>query len=250
MILWIILFFILLFFFKTKEGMSNSSKNIPANIFQTWNSKNLPPNMKACVSRLKRQNPKFKHSLYDDDDCRNFIVEYFDSDVVDAFDRLIPGAYKADLWRYCVLYIKGGIYIDIKFECCEGFTCEELLDKSHYVLDRQEHAEPGNSLVYNGVMVSPSNNPVLLTCIKRIVSNVQNQEFGYNPLYPTGPGLLGEVLGKNTDIDLSFSSDAKYILFGKRQIFQVYPEYREEQQKIHPGKSYHDLWKKGIVYQP
>ena len=27
-----------------------------------------------------------------------------------CFDRLIPGAFKADLWRYCVMYITGGIF--------------------------------------------------------------------------------------------------------------------------------------------
>lgn len=223
---------------------------IPANLFQTWKTKALPPYMKACVSRLKKQNPEFKHFLYDDEDCRSFISEHFESDVLDAFDRLIPGAYRADLWRYCVLYIKGGIYLDIKFEGYNDFKCLELLDKPHYVLDRKEHAEPGKDLVYNGLIVSPAKNPVLKTCIERIVLNVEKQEFGFNPLYPTGPGLLGEVLGKDADIDLTFSPDANYILFNKKRIFQMYPEYREELYNETSGKGYTHLWKKGTIYRP
>lgn len=228
--------------------MTNTA--IPANLFQTWKSKSLPPYMKSCAARLKKQNPEFKYFLYDDDDCRNFIAEHFEDAILDAFDRLIPGAYKADLWRYCVLYIKGGIYLDIKFEGYKDFKCVELLDKPHYVLDRKEHAEPGKDLVYNGLIVSPAKNPVLKTCIDRIVKNVQQQEFGFNPLYPTGPGLLGEVLGKDKDIDLSFSQDAKYILFDKRKIFQMYPEYRSELYDHTSGKNYNYLWKKGTIYQP
>ena len=31
----------------------------------------------------------------------------------EAYDALIPGAFKADLFRYCVLFIYGGVYADI-----------------------------------------------------------------------------------------------------------------------------------------
>jgi len=230
---------------KSKEGFNE----IPANLFQTWKSKALPPYMNACVSRLKRQNPEFKHYLYDDDDCRDFIAEHFDDNVLYSFDTLLPGAYKADLWRYCVLYIRGGIYLDIKYEC-NDFKLSTLLDKAHYVLDRKEYAEPGSVLVYNGFMVSPAKNPVLKKCIDQIVKNVTNREFGYNPLYPTGPGLLGNVLGKDEDIDLTYSSDTRYILLKGKKILKIYPEYREEQTKVQPGNHYHYLWKQGLIYQP
>jgi len=33
--------------------------------------------------------------------------------VKEAYDALIPGAFKADLFRYCVLFIYGGVYADI-----------------------------------------------------------------------------------------------------------------------------------------
>ena len=206
--------------------------------------------MNACVSRLKRHNHEFKHHLYDDDDCRDFIADHFDSTVVNAFDSLLPGAYKADLWRYCILYIRGGIYLDIKYECYNHFKLTALLDKPHYVLDRKEYAEPGSLLVYNGLIASPAKNPILKKCIDQIVKNVENREFGYNPLYPTGPGLLGKVLGKDKNIDLTYSSDTKYILWKRKKILKIYPQYRSEQNKLQPGNHYHFLWKQGLIYQP
>jgi len=242
----LLLLFIFIAFRKKKEGMCE----IPANLFQTWKSKILPPYMNACVSRLKRQNHEFKHYLFDDDDCRDFIAEHFDEKVLYSFDALLPGAYKADLWRYCVLYIRGGIYLDIKYECYHNFKLNTLLDKPHYVLDRKEYAAPGSVLVYNGFIVSPAKNPVLKMCIEQIVQNVANREFGYNPLYPTGPGLLGQVLGKDKDIDLTYSSDTKYILLDRKKILKIYPEYRDEQNKLQPGNHYHFLWKQGLIYQP
>lgn len=35
--------------------------------------------------------------------------------VLKCYDKLIPNAYKADLWRYSVVYTYGGCYIDIGF---------------------------------------------------------------------------------------------------------------------------------------
>ena len=77
---------------------------IPLNIFQTWKTKELPPKMQEIVNKLKKQNPEFKHYLFDDNDCRNFIKKHFNKDVLQAFDNLIPGAYKADLFRYQILW--------------------------------------------------------------------------------------------------------------------------------------------------
>jgi mannosyltransferase OCH1-like enzyme len=87
---------------------------IPLDIYQTWTTKELSPKMKECVETLKRENPEFTHHLYDDDDCYKFIKDNFDKEVADSYDNIIPGAFKADLWRYCILYKKGGIYLDIK----------------------------------------------------------------------------------------------------------------------------------------
>jgi mannosyltransferase OCH1-like enzyme len=34
-------------------------------------------------------------------------------EVLEAFDALVAGAFKADLFRYCVLFIHGGVYADV-----------------------------------------------------------------------------------------------------------------------------------------
>lgn len=249
MLLYVFLFLVITFTLVGREGFTQSP-TIPLNLFQTWNTKDLPPSMKACVYRLRQQNPEFNYQLFDDEDCIRFIRENFDQEVVYAFHRLKPGAYKADLWRYCVLFVHGGLYLDIKFECCDGFKCIEMMDKDHYVMDRQAYAEKGKVLVYNGCMVSHARNPVLLTCIGRIVENVKEESYGFNPLYPTGPGLLGEVLGKSKDIDLTFSEDQNYIIYKKKRILKKYKEYRQEQLNTRYGNHYNDLWLEGDIYNP
>ena len=94
---------------------------IPLNIFQTWHTKKLPPKMFNSIQVIRRFNPRFRYYLFDDNDCREFIKKNYDSDILNAYDSLIPGAFKADLWRYCILYKMGGIYLDIKYKPYNGF---------------------------------------------------------------------------------------------------------------------------------
>ena len=108
---------------------------IPPNIFQTWHTKFLPPQMSKAVNTIRILNPGFNYFLFDDNDCREFIKTHFKPDVLDAYDSLIPGAYKADLWRYCVLFIHGGIYMDIKYTPLNGFKFINLTEKEHFVSD-------------------------------------------------------------------------------------------------------------------
>ena len=52
------------------------------------------------------------YTVYDNEGVEKFLDTHFDSEVRAAYDNLNPLAYKADLARYCILYIKGGWYLD------------------------------------------------------------------------------------------------------------------------------------------
>jgi mannosyltransferase OCH1-like enzyme len=90
---------------QDKTNQENNSE-IPLHIYQTWHSNQLPKYMQECVDKLKKDNPEFEYHFYDDNQCREYIKDNFNKDVLHAFDKLIPGAFKADLWRYCILYKK------------------------------------------------------------------------------------------------------------------------------------------------
>ena len=93
--------------FKLKE---NYNSVIPLHVYTCWHTKDLPPLMKQNYEKLISYNPKMKFHLYDENDCREFIKTNFKPDVLDAYDSLIPNAYKSDLWRYCILYKQSYIY--------------------------------------------------------------------------------------------------------------------------------------------
>jgi mannosyltransferase OCH1-like enzyme len=97
-----------------KPSSKKSYKYIPKKIFQTYKTNQVSSGMYDAVNTWIDKNPDWEYHFFDKDDRRNFIKENFPKKVLDAYDTLLPGAYKADLWRYCVLYIHGGVYVDIK----------------------------------------------------------------------------------------------------------------------------------------
>ena len=222
---------------------------IPLNIFQTWHTKNLPPSMIDSVENIKMNNKNFEYKLFDDEDCRDFIKNHFDINVLNAFDTLKPGAYKADLWRYCVLYILGGIYIDIKYQVINNFKFENFLDKEYFVLDLDKKN------VYNALMIVKPNNEKLKNCIYTIVKNVKYRYYGKSSLDVTGPGLLSKFFTpeekKNLEMNHELflgSFDNKIIKFNGYAILKSHNGYRNDQAKNAKTEHYSHLWAKRKIY--
>ena len=218
---------------------------IPLNIFQTWHSLDLPEKMKNNITTLKNQHPEFKYHLYDDNMCRDFIQKHFDDDVLYSFDKLKPGAYKADLWRYCVLYIHGGIYLDIKYKCANGFNLIELTDKEYFVRDRLHY---GNQGVYQALLSCLPHNKILKQAILSIVQNCKNNIYtNISELCVTGPGLLAKMMF-NVDIDSFVLSFDELIKRKNEVILSYYPEYRTEQSNYSKTRYYKHMWIYKDVY--
>jgi len=225
-------------------------KDIPLNIFQTWHSTELPEQMAKCIQQIRHENPEFQYCLSNDAECRAFIVANYEADVVSAFDALIPGAYKADLWRYCVLYKQGGIYLDIKYQPMNGFRLITLTEKEHLVLDRDKTG------IYNALMVCRPGNALLLRAIHQIVKNVETRFYGNSGLDPTGPGLLAKLINmdeRRRMLDMRhfvFFDDFNYrtILYNNRMIFHSYYGYVKEHDANKKAGYYGDLWNSRNIY--
>ena len=73
----------------------------------------LPSKVVENRDSFKRCYPGLKHELFRGAVIRNFISEKFGSEVLFAYDRLMPFAYKSDLARYYNMYEHGGAYADL-----------------------------------------------------------------------------------------------------------------------------------------
>lgn len=224
---------------------------IPLNLYTCWHTKELPPLMKKNYDLLVNNNLEFKHHLYDEDDCREFIKNNFDAEVLNSYNSLIPCSYKSDLWRFCILYINGGIYMDIKYKCVNNFKLIALTEKEYFVRDRPKN------MTYTALIAVNPQNPIMLKCINKIVSNVRNKYYGENALVPTGPGLLGTFFSKKDfdDMEIYFTDTTtdhfkkEYMVFKNSIILTYYDEYRNEQKKYQKNKYYSQLWNERKIYK-
>lgn len=225
---------------------------IPLNVYTCWHTAKLPPLMKANYDLLVEQNPEFNFHLYDENACREFIKGHFEEYVSNAYDNLIPCSYKSDLWRFCVLYINGGVYMDIKYKCVNNFKLIALTEKEYFVKDRPK------GMAYTALIVVKPNNNIMLQCIKRIVENVKTKYYGTSCLSPTGPGLLGSffTLTEIEDMEICFKDAAlenkkleEFMVYKDIIILKYYDQYRIEQQKYQKNKRYGELWNEHNIYK-
>lgn len=236
-----------------KESFENKDV-IPRNVFLTWETNDLPPKMAASVEQLKRENPEFTYYFYDNAKRREYISDNFDNDIVKTYDALIPGAFRADLWRYCILYKMGGIYMDIKLCTINEFKLINLTNKEYFIRD----IEPSGSGVLNGFMVCKQGNDKMLKCIEQIKENVKNKYYGTSQLEPTGPMLLVKQFNQtelNNFEKMSLSKDKcptqTCISYNNLPILAYYAGYLEEKKQMLSNNNTQDysyLWNAKKIY--
>jgi mannosyltransferase OCH1-like enzyme len=160
---------------------------VPLNIFQAGINKNfISPN-------LRINNPEFNYFYFDENDCENFIFNNYPINIYNAYKSLIPFEYKIDLWKYCILYKYGGIYIDDKYD--DNIKLIELIDHNFFV--NNKHHYYNKLLINTDFIISKINNPILNIAINEIVKNVNINYYGIDFSYPTGSGLLGKLFKEN-----------------------------------------------------
>ena len=136
-------------------------------------------------------NPEYTYMFFDDDDSRAFILENFPREVINAFDELVPGAYKSDLFRYCFMYINGGVYLDINKTFAKNL--KSVIDDDYDFISCIDRYAKFNYGLWQAILASPPGTSLMRECIKEVVANVQNKYYGINGLSPTGPLLIGNV---------------------------------------------------------
>jgi len=237
---------------------------IPRVIYQTFETSEVPDGMYDAINSWKNSNINYEHYFYTEEDRIEFIEKYFDSTVLDTYLRIIPGAFKADLWRCCVLYEKGGVYVDADMICLSSL--EDLLEgDDEFLISRDDPMS--TKFLANGFIASTPKHPFLKKQIDNIVDNVQNLRDRYY-LDISGPGLFGksvnEVCGRDEygDFELGVNNVGGYTLKvlehdwksktfkydGRDVLMTEYPNKNSEMSEI-GNPTFYSLVQKKIIYQ-
>ena len=182
---------------------------------------------------LLEKNPDYDYIFFDDIDARNFIKQNFTenilphsekmennlSDILKAYDLLKCGALKADFFRYCYLYVNGGIYIDSKISCI--LELDDIINSDDKFVICKDDADKS---LYNGIMVFEKSNIIMFNMIKDLMNNIYLKNY-FNDIHePTGNKLYYKHFKSNHfklnkkrnlvyfDNKLAFDCDYKIII--------------------------------------
>lgn len=175
-------------------------KNIPKIIFRTHPTKNISVLMnKECFQEWIRLNPSYSMYLFDNDNVAFFISKMGDR-VKNAFNKLKPGAFKADLFRALILYEYGGVYVDsYATPLCSIDTMIKGCVKNFISVKDVDHIHIDNSEisgVHNGFIICKKRHPFIRQYISDILNNIENNYYGDHFLDPTGPFCLMRAINK------------------------------------------------------
>lgn len=156
---------------------------IPKNIFQIYHDKNLVP--EHIKDKLFNSNEGFNYKILDFEEGKNIILEEFkDFDaekICKTIDLLPRYCHKSDLLRYCLLYLRGGYYLDVDLDILTTF--DTLSNKGDFISSFGKGAESfsyiskngenkkAQKIMANGIIGAKKDSPILLDLIKHCIEN-------------------------------------------------------------------------------
>lgn len=148
--------------------------SIPHIFYQSWD-KNLPD---VIFNKNKRCIPDtFIYKRYSMKDIIEYLNEKWPH-VMERFNAYDIIQHKIDLWRYCILYDTGGIYMDVDCILMENLNC--LLECDCFFVSNNR----GDTNIFNGFLGTYPNNPIYLEIINyMVVSSVSHYFFNCIELY-------------------------------------------------------------------
>jgi hypothetical protein len=158
------------------------ANNIPKIIhFTVKNKKNIDnPIWIDCLNNYIQMYPDYQIMLYDDNDIFN-IIEYFDKKYINLLSTIKKGAVLADIFRYLILYLRGGYYSDM--DCFPVKRIDKLSEiQYHGDINNNIFIYPLGTTLYNGecdFYRNPCNNCRMLGRSKnsKMVFNCQGHQY-------------------------------------------------------------------------
>jgi hypothetical protein len=138
-------------------------------------------------------------------DARAFIGEHFPKEILWAFDTLVPYAFKADLFKLCLLKVLGGWVVDVGVRMLRSPVVTPIVEQDpDFVLFRSTGAwdPPWNCSV--AFAYAKPGHRAFDTALGWIVDHCRTRYYGHTPLMPTmstfGRALAHHQVHENTCI--------------------------------------------------
>lgn len=108
------------------------------------------------------------------------IVEYFNNnkleefpDIIEIFNSIEQGEYKADMFRYYYLYINGGVFVDSDLELSKPL---DKIIKKYNFFTVQSGSEKNHESIFNGLLGTEANNKIIYEALVDIYDTFKNKK--------------------------------------------------------------------------
>ncbi|WP_417271403.1 glycosyltransferase family 32 protein [Celeribacter sp.] len=162
----------------------------PASIIQFWD-KDIPEDVAQQVDRWRTLVGAENHRLYNEEEARDLIVETSGAKAGDIFDTAPNAAVKSDLFRYCVLYQTGGIYVDADLSPLPNTQAElaKMAGRTVYV----PRLDVARMRITTMFISAQKGSQTMALCLERGLHNlVHTPDMGNMKL--AGPNLLSDCI--------------------------------------------------------
>ena len=195
--------------FDSPAKKSPAPRTIPPQLFQTSPSLQLHPAHAEKVEEFRALNPDINHFVFDDIRTDEYMAgQWGNHPIKGIYDRALFGQMKADIFRYCIVWDRGGYYLDINKSILQPLNSLHS-DTDHALISFEKNStvvfperRAAQSLLFPEKIVLQwafgfsERHPVLEGAINRIVEIAPFFEGrNFNRILPTvvqftGPGVL------------------------------------------------------------
>lgn len=194
----------------------------------------LPPLLDRAVKSVSSHIEHTQHTLFLKEPLRIWIAQNYGEEILKAFDKLKPYAYKADLARYLLLFKLGGWYVDMGIRILSPVS--HIPDDIDLIAfsDLSCHTEVSFAC-YNGIIYAKAGSLILADTIADICRHVEQEYYGRTMLYPTGPVCFGKnvaqhgmnlnmVIGTFMPLTPNYPKHNRAFVFNDGTIFALHKE--------------------------
>jgi len=207
---------------KSYSNIKYTTAGIPKIIFKTsWQKRsNFPSELTMTLNNTIIMNPDYNLYYFDDNEVIDF-MESYSSRAYKAYMKIIPGAYKADLFRYCILEKYGGCYSDIGHITYEPF--DKICENNKLVLVK----DLGDNGIHNALLCTVPHHPFIQKLVESCITNIESNYYGYSSLSITGPVLVGNIFYRfyHNSLELVSLTDNKNSSFQKENDKIMFRKY-------------------------
>lgn len=175
---------------QAPSTLATTPSRIPRILHQTSKENELELQVYETCIINREMNHEYDYRFYNDDDIRQFVKTYF-PERVKAFNSVIPGAYRADLFRYMVLYIHGGVYMD-----CKSSTIVPLRQFLPPDASMATFRDRVRGTIQISFLAAEPRHPVIERSLQIAFQRIDRREYGDNMLDITGPQVCGRALNE------------------------------------------------------